>query len=78
MQGRASSSGPAGQKVEPRVHEVSPKAVNQIGTSLGNHATGNGQILPGASRPLYPGREGFTAPMNESQSHHRGSQGRHE
>ena len=64
-------------KTEPRAHRVSETAVSQIGTALGNHAMdSNGRILRGASKPLYEGR-GLEAPMNSSQSHHCGSQGKY-
>jgi hypothetical protein len=63
-------------KTEPRSRAVSETAVSQIGATLGDHATGSGKILPGASRPLYEGR-GLEAPMNSSQSHHCGSQGKY-
>ena len=58
------------------VHTVNPAAVAQIGIALGNHATGNGQILPGASVPLYRGR-GLEAPMHSCETSNCGSQGRH-
>jgi hypothetical protein len=64
-------------KTEPRSRAVSETAVSQMGTALGNHAMdSNGRILRGASRPLYEGR-GLEAPMNGSQSHHCGSQGKY-
>jgi hypothetical protein len=55
---------------------VNPAHVAQMGTALGNHATGNGQILPGASVPLYRGR-GLEAPMVSCESSNCGSQGKH-
>ena len=63
-------------KTEPKVHRVSETAVSQLGIALGNHATGDGKILPGASRPLYEGR-GLEAPKAGEQCHHCGSQGRY-
>lgn len=75
-QGNASTSGPDGRKIEPRPHAMSPAGVSQIGQSLGNHATGTGRILNGASKELYAGK-GFMAPDPVScTSHKGGSQGR--
>lgn len=74
-QGNASRDGAYGRKREPLVHEVSPGAVSQIGSAMGNHATGEGKILHGTSRELYRGK-GFEAPHDASQQVHRsGSQG---
>ncbi len=75
-QGQASRSGSAGAKREPIVKAVNPAGVSQIGSSMGNHVTENGQILRGVSEPLYKGR-GYHAPMVGSQSRNRGSQGRY-
>ncbi len=74
-QGKVSFDGPADRKREPVVHKVSPGAVSQIGSAMGNHATGNGQRLSGASLTLYEGR-GFEAPKAGSDTHPCGSQGR--
>jgi hypothetical protein len=75
-QGSASRDGAYSQKREPIVHEVSPGAVSQIGSAMGNHATGNGQRLSGSSLSLYQGR-GFEAPHDAGRDiHHGGSQGR--
>jgi hypothetical protein len=74
-QGRASSSGRGGTKVEPRAHRVSETAVSQIGTALGNHATEDGKMLKGAGKPLYEGR-GLEAPMVGVTCHRSGSQKR--
>lgn len=74
-QGRASPDGPAGKKREPIAHVVSVKAVSQIGSSMGNHATGQSGTLDG-TRQLYQGR-GFEAPHDAGRQVHRGgSQGR--
>ena len=59
------------------VHVVDPKGVSQIGQALSNHATDTSRILHGVSKPLYPGRAGFTAPQPNSMATHKGgSQGR--
>lgn len=76
-QGSASHSGPGARKVEPTPRAVNPAAVAQIGTALGNHATGVERILPGGAVPIYSGR-GYEAPKAKSTIHHGGSQGRHE
>ena len=64
------------EKREPIPYAVNPAAVAQLGIAMGNHVTGNGQILPGASVPLYRGR-GLEAPMVSSETSNCGSQGRH-
>jgi hypothetical protein len=60
---RVVKSGPAGRKVEPRPRAVSPGAVSQIGSSMGNHVTEVGREMNprGASEPLYSG-QGYKAP----------------
>jgi hypothetical protein len=65
-----------GQKREPIAHAIDPAGVSQIGSAMGNHATGGTKILHGASKPLYAGR-GFEAPMAGCDQHHSGSQGKH-
>lgn len=62
------------KKVEPIPHKVSPGGASQIGTMLGNHVTGNGQNVSGASMPLYTGR-GYEAPMRSQKTRKGGSQG---
>ena len=48
-----------------------------MGEALGNHATGSGKILHGASKELYAGK-GFNAPKDEGRTTHDcGSQGKH-
>jgi hypothetical protein len=42
-------------KAEPRARAVSPAAVSQLGGHLGDHATGEGKILPGGGSSLYAG-----------------------
>jgi hypothetical protein len=75
-QGQASSSGPAGRKIEPRSHAVSPAGVSQIGEAMGNHATDVTENLHGSSEALYSGR-GFEAPRDAGRTiHHGGSQGK--
>lgn len=76
-QGRASRDNNDGRKVEPMVHPVSPTAVSQIGSSLGNHAMDHGRTLPGSSKPLYPDKQGFQPPREREVEHYNGgSQGR--
>jgi hypothetical protein len=68
MQGRASRSGPAGQKSEPNSKAVDPRAVEQIGSKLNRRDE---------YAPMYPGR-GYEAPMAGKTNHGNcGSQGRH-
>jgi hypothetical protein len=62
-------------KTQPKAHSINPAATDQLGNMLGNHATSNGQRLPGASVPLYRGR-GLEAPMVGTTCHRSGSQGR--
>ena len=53
----------AGRKVEPNPRAVSPGAVSQIGSSMGNHATDRDSAMKpkGGSVPLYSG-SGYKAP----------------
>lgn len=77
-QGQASRDGMYGGKVEPKPKVVSVKAVSQIGSSLGNHATDDGYALPKGmiSEPLYPGKVGFLSPRDRTvQVFKSGSQG---
>ncbi len=55
----------AGGKVEPNPRRVSPGAVSEIG------------VVQVRTEPHQVGGRGFKAPMNKSQSHKSGSQGRH-
>ena len=65
------------KKVEPTSRAVSPAGVSQLGEALGNHATGSGKILHGASKELYAGK-GFSAPKDQGcTTHDCGSQGKH-
>lgn len=76
MKQGSSSYTAAEKKREPMVHSVSPGGVSQIGSAMGNHVTDNGQILRGASLPMYSGR-GFEAPHDTGRTiHHGGSQGK--
>lgn len=69
-------TGPAGKKVEPKAHAINPAGVSQIGSAMGNHATGVGKVLNGASVSIDRGR-GFEAPKDSGRTiHHSGSQGR--
>lgn len=63
-------------KTEPVPHAVSPGAVGQLGTALGNHATGVGPPLRGAGLPMFIGR-GLKAPTANTTIHPTGGQGRH-
>lgn len=65
-QGRASSSGMASTKVEPKSHAYNPGGVSQIGVA----------IDPKAQETMHEGR-GYHAPKAGHTIHHRGSQGRH-
>jgi hypothetical protein len=71
-QGRADRSGSAGRKVEPNPKAVSPCAVSELGSALGN--VKGGRLI--TSEPLYEGK-GYKAPMSGSSNHKSGSQGRH-
>lgn len=64
-QGRASSSGPASQKVEPTSKAVNVRKVANIGLQ---------QIM---TRPLKDAGRGYKAPMAKSSTHPRGTQGKH-
>lgn len=72
QQGRASRSGPAGQKIEPRSQGINPGGVSQIGTSIGNHAERGDTNYRGAA--MDAGR-GYHAPSIGSKTHKGGSQG---
>ncbi len=62
--------------MEPKAHAINPAGVSQIGQAMGNHATGEGKILHGASVTMDRGR-GFEAPKDSGRTiHHGGSQGR--
>lgn len=80
-QGRASrdvSGQSGGWKQEPIVKKINPKAVSQIGQSMGNHSTEKGDMLPyqSVSEVLYQGR-GFETPRDRSVEVFKGgSQGR--
>lgn len=67
-QGRASSSGPASRKVEPKSQAVNPGAVDQMGQAMGSRF---------AAETLFEGH-GYQAPKGSGQTTHKcGSQGRH-
>ena len=72
-QGRASSSGPRGQKVEPKSYAKNPGAANNIGVPTANHATDTGTFTPRPT-PLNAGR-GYSAPGIGTKRHRGGSQG---
>lgn len=73
-QGRASVSGPADRKVEPKSTAVNPGGVANLGLAQGNHADGK-DFTPRIT-PLYAGR-GYEAPAITSTSHKCGSQGKY-
>lgn len=74
MQGRASVSGPADRKIEPRSSAVNPGGAGNIGLAQGNHAE-EGTFTPRIT-PLYTGR-GYEAPAIATTSHKCGSQGKY-
>lgn len=77
--GRDYSGTAGGRKVEPRGHVVNVKAVSQIGSSLGNHATSDGHSMNHGvvSETLYEGKVGFEAPPDLARDvHPQGSQGK--
>jgi hypothetical protein len=74
-QGRADSSGPRDQKVEPTSRGVNPGAVSYLGAKLGNHVMDDGVVgNSGGATPWDAGR-GYRAPGIGSKSHKNGSQG---
>jgi hypothetical protein len=65
------------KKVEPIPHAINPAGIAQIGTSIGNHGTGDPQHSSYRGDPINAGR-GYKAPMNASMKTSKsGSQGRH-
>lgn len=72
-QGRASVSGIASTKVEPRSRAVNPAYAGTIGTMLGNHAD-EGDLRPKVPQ-MYEDR-GLSAPMVGCTTHKAGSQGK--
>ena len=66
-----------GRKTEPHVTSINPRAVAQIGTALGNHATDSGKKLDPIEQ-MHAGR-GFANPSDTGRTiHHGGSQKRHD
>lgn len=77
--GRNYSGASGGWKQEPIPHVVNVRAVSQIGSALGNHATSDGTELRNraVSEKLYPDKTGFLAPRDRSVDVMKGgSQGR--
>lgn len=72
-QGRASVSGMASTKIEPRSRAVNPAYAGTIGTMLGNH--GDEGDMRARVPQMYEGR-GLSAPMIGSTTHKAGSQGK--
>lgn len=73
-QGKASSSGPTGQKREPQGTFVNPGAVSYLGNKLGNHADNKDMTL--RPTPFSAGR-GYKAPGIGMSVHKSGTQGKH-
>lgn len=66
------------KKIEPVSHSINPRAVAQIGLSMGNKATDVPHTLRGGVEDINKGR-GFTAPHDAGRTiHHGGSQRRHD
>ncbi len=74
-QGRASHSGTASTKVEPKANAVPPAYPARMGTFQGNHSD-EGKAGHVQKIPMYEGR-GLKAPMKGTTSHPKGSQGQH-
>jgi hypothetical protein len=74
-QGKASSSGVRGTKVEPTTKALNPGGVANMGNAIGNHATDTGTFRPQPT-PLNAGR-GFTSPGIGNKRHRGGSQGKY-
>ena len=74
-QGSASNSGTGSRKVEPKAHAINPGGTNMLGNMQGSHVTSSTDSKYRGEK-LYAGR-GYEAPAVKSQSHNRGSQGRH-
>jgi hypothetical protein len=72
-------------KQEPRARAVSPAAVSQMGSAMGNHATEVGRVLPGGGSSLYAGpglnnvgpRPTVAGPGGGRDVQHCGSQSQH-
>lgn len=73
IQGRASVSGPADRKVEPRSKAINPGGAGNIGLAQGNHVE-DGTFTPRIT-PLDAGR-GYLAPAIRTTSSKSGSQGK--
>lgn len=61
-QGRATRDVLDGWKRDPVAGAINVKAVAQIGTSIGNHATGQSKPIPDTVRKIHEGR-GFNSPL---------------
>lgn len=73
-QGRASSSGMTGQKIEPRPHAINPGGVSLLGEMQGNHSDRG--TFKAKLTPMNAGR-GFSAPAPVACTVHKGgSQGK--
>lgn len=75
-QGRATHSGTASTKVEPKPKAITPGYANSLGMMYGNKATDVQGTLP-FKPPVYSTGPGLRAPMEGKQVHHSGSQGKH-
>jgi hypothetical protein len=65
---------PLGKTAKPSANAISPKGVSQIGSNMGDHATGSGKILRKAVEPLSAGR-GYSTPVGPANSLNTGPKG---
>lgn len=70
-QGRAGRDVRESMKVEPKAHALNERAVSQIGSSMGNHATERSEPLTKAVERMHKGR-GFQAPHDAGRTIHQG------
>ncbi len=74
-QGRADSSGPRDQKIEPRSQGKNPGAVSYLGEMLGDHASDGGDFT--LQKTAMDAGRGYSAPSIGTTRHKTGSQGKH-
>jgi hypothetical protein len=65
---------PLGKVAKPQANAISPRGASQIGSALGNHSTGDAQVLRKAVEPLTAGR-GYSTPVGPANSLACGPQG---
>lgn len=72
-QGQASRNVRESTKVEPKANAINPRAVGQIGTTLGNHITERGETMSPdkVAERMHKGR-GFQAPHDAGRTIHQG------